>query len=496
MATDTIPVKRLNRAFRRSEQQVSANLLKFKTIVKNAYYGKVPDGGKWPLGSGTQIKGNRLGRVTVPEGRGFEPVEDELCDSNAGTLKNDEIISNGNSSFFYSLVHRDMRTDWIDLSILRFRPDRMEEIAHLEEGLQFATRYVHEEFRRSRYHLFCRNKRMGILPLDGSNNVRETYNSANGVDVINQAYVWEHRANGEMDENYIRVRFDISANHANFNQISELTLDMLDDAHVRLSYNAQAFLDGTGLYDVVLADGTMSNRMAELEAEKIGTSQANVGGYNLVDLSKAYGTERVMRDRFSTRTDVFAARFFPDVDFNEAMLAADGYAFNDNDSRTWPRFKRVYPFVTVKSKGSGVESVENPDYLKAPFGLSTILVQSVMEVQSVPETTSVGGASATGRVANDGTATWMNYKTDRNPRGFKGYWLLDFEIAAKQNYDDRGFSFFHRIGRKVQLSGVIADLPTATPRNPASPYCFRNLVGNSDLGVGSNEAVASEYDDE
>lgn len=488
MSSTVINKQTLDLAFRRSEQKVSANLLKFKNVVRNAYYGKIPDGGSFPLESGTSIKGVRLGRVGVPTNGGWRPISDGLCETNAGTLEGTEVISHGNSEFIYSIVQRDMRTDWINLSSTRFRSNPREEIQHLEEGLQYAARYVHEEFRRTRYHDFCRNKMVGILPLDNSNNVRETYNSSQGVDMINSGYVWETRENGEMDENYIRVRFDLSAANADWRQISELTLDMLDRAHARLQYADQSFLDGTNLYDTVLADQSVSNRMAEIELLKVGADQANVGGYNMLDLSKAYGTERVLRNRFSTRTDIFSARFYPDDAFNTALFASAGYAFDDNDAATWPRLKRVYAFYTKRSSVGGVESVENPDYLNAPFGLSTILIPEVMEVQSLAEPSNMGGATMGASTRNDGTARWVNPDWKENVLREKGFWIMQFEMAAKQNYDDRGYSYLHRIGNGVLLSSSTNELPGFTPRTDASPYCYEGIIGN-DVGVGGNSAT-------
>lgn len=464
--------------FAMAEQKVTDRLIRFKMVTKNAYYGKIPDGKMFPLKSGTRIKGFKLGRIGIPNCTGWRPVQDELCSTNACSFEPD-VIQHGHDDYFFSLVQKDLRTDWLCIDSLALREMAEEEVMHLEEGLQLASRYVHEEFRRSRYLLFGKHKLLGVLPnaeAEDFENSRACENS-----MTTNAYVFETRDNGEIDECHIRVRVPV----ASIPLISELTLDQLDYASIRLEYEDEMFMNDFGLFDVLLADKRVSNRLALQEDEDMRNSASQGGnGWSLVDLRQTYGTERVLRN-YSLRTDIHAMRFYADTEFNATLDP-----FDEDVPETWPRFERVFPYVAQKAGVAGVHFVTNENYLNAPFGISTIMNTRVMDVMSFPNVVRVGGAAKVGGFGYEGTAQWQNPDWPCNVNRDKGFWKMRFRLAARQNRDEQGYSWFHRIDRRMRLVGNPCPLPTKLCTDEVTAYCFSGMGGEfGDSGNGENRAI-------
>jgi len=464
--------------FIQSEQKVTDRLNRYKMVTKNAYYGKVPDGRPFPLKSGTRIKGYKLGRIGIPDCTGWRPITDELCSTNACSFEPD-VIQHGHGDYYFSLVEKDLRTDWLCIDSLSLREMAEDEVMHLEEGLQKASRYVHEEFRRSRYLLFGKNKIVAVVPDDGGEPSTNSKDCAN--EMVDNGYIFEVRDNGEIDECNIRVR----VNPSQITYISELSLDMLDYAEERLEYEDEAFLDGVGLYDVLLCDKRVANKLALQESEDMANSPAQGGnGWSLIDLRQAYGTQRVLRD-YSLRSDIHAMRFFPDTGFNATLET-----YNEDAPDTWPRFNRVFPYIARNAPVAGVEFVTNENYLNAPFGISTILSTRVMDVMSFPNTVSVGGASKVGGFGYEGTAQWQNPDWPCNVNRDKGFWKMRFRLSARQNRDEEGYSWFHRIDRRKRLVGNTCPLPTKLCSDDVTAYCFSGMGGSLvDPGTGENRAI-------
>jgi hypothetical protein len=484
---EPLECEQIDTLFIESEQAVTRGLITKKMVAKNAYYGKVPDGGQFPLNSGTRIKGLRLGRIGMPNlGTGWRPVEDEACTTNACDW-DPEVISHGHSDYFFSLVQKDLRTDWVCIDSLAFRSMPEQELAHLEDGIRNISRAVHEEFRRSRFLLFGRNKLLALVGEDGEGVPNEAEIACSDAGMLTNGYVFETRANGEMDENHVRVRVDPV--DVGLERIAELSLDMLDFARARLAYEEDSYLEGTNLFDTLLPDPNMSNKLALQENERVDSAASN-GVYNGINLSQDYGTERVLR-KYAMRDDIHAMRFYPDVAFNEDLVASEGYAYDDENPETWPRMVRVHAYKPVKSKVAGVEFVLDPAYLRAPFGITTIMQKEVMSVMSFPNVQRVGNAAKVGGFGYEGTAQWQNPDWPCNVNRDKGFWKLRFRLAAKQEKDELGYSWFHRVDKSIRLVGNKCSLPTNPAIEAVTPYCYEGLGGPVDSGLGVNAAIGN-----
>lgn len=466
--------------FRLSEQVVSRKLIKKRTNVENAYWGRVKDDGQFPLHSGTSIKGIRLGRIHVDNQHGWYSVQQgtysttRMCEQ-----KVPEVIQHGFDEYFYSPMERQIRTDWICIKELAVRDMPADEINHLENGLQDAARYVWDETYRSRYSYFCDNKIIGLVPdsfIGEAGTCDESPKTCN-ANIVEDAFIFETRVNddgsaGEIDERYIRVR----VNPTKIGNISELSLDMLDIAAETLEYDSENFFGaeaGIGMLDVVLAHKKMGTRMAEVE--NLDMDHAMSRGFQVAKLVRKLGTKLVFRDNYSVRYDLHAMRFYPDDAFNATLAAYD-----ENSPATWPRFKRVFAYVPVAANVAGVKYVTNPYYRVAPFGISVIYTPRVMMSQAFPDTDGVGMAQKAGtRLGYAGSVKWKNPDWPCNEDREMGYYKMRFGVAIKPWMTEEGWSFFHRIDHRIRLVPNCCDLPT-TP-------CDEDVLAYSYAGMGGSE---------
>lgn len=478
----------LDLAFSMSEQVVSKKILKKKMRPSNAFTGKVPDGEEFPMHVGTQLKMRRLTRSAVPN-TGWEPVDDELCQTNTHLYRPD-MLHHGSEDFLFSLVTKDLQTDPINLAALAHRAIPEEEVAHIEENCQNAALYVHESFRRDRYYLFTGHKYLATVPVVSGAPVENHVGTE--ADAINNGYVFEFRANGEMDEHHIRAA--VAPTDITIRQIAELSLDLLDMATASLAYEGEPYMGDTQLFDTLVATPTMYKGFAREDNALMDGAASHSEVYNMIDLSQKYGTQHVIRN-YAIRNDSYSPRFYPDVAFNTALAASDGYEFDLDDPLTWARFVRVYPYAEVKA-ARGTKWEKNLDYIRAPFGLSTLFQPRVMSVMSFPDVQAVGGAkiaSEFGGFGYDGVAKWMNF-VDRvhNPRGEIGHWSLRFKLAARPMYTEEGYSWFHRINGRVNFVGNAQAVPTMNPFVDITPFCTTQIGGTDNPnGPGAVETIES-----
>lgn len=480
----TPAVKAVNLAFKQSEQTVSKDLIKKKFKVANAFWGKVDDSGSFPRNSGTTIKGIRLGRVGVTNEHGWDGVSDNLCETNMCEELCPEVLSNGFEEYTYSLIRRCVRTDWICINSLVLREMPEEELAHFESGIQNASRYLWDECYRSRYYDMCGNKFVvlvdpGIVGADGA---CDCYSKSCAPDIRTDGYIFERRKNkdgtfGEMDERFLRVNvspMDIPA-------ISEITLDMLDEASAQLEYddeNRPALSDDIDLFDVVLAHNRMGTRLAEQEDQQMNNAMS-YGGHNAQFLQRKLGTKKVFRDKYSIRYDLHAPRFYPDVEYNTNVLPNFG-AYNPLNPQTWPRFKRVFAYMPVRAQKAGIKYVINPGYRWAPFGLSSIYSPMVIKGLQFPDIDGIRSArkkSPGTELRYAGTATWYNPDWKENENREYGFWKLRFGIGIKPLHTEFGFSWFHRIDHRIATQFNCCPIRPAACIEDVSPYCGMNTQG-------------------
>lgn len=489
--------KMIDLAFKKAEQQISDSLIRYKTKSTNPYWGKVPNSGSFPSKSGTSIKIVKLGRTTVYPPR-WQGISDEYCSTNACGNPAQEIMRHGFMTDSYSLAKTSIKTDWICLSSLVFREMAGTELKHFEEALQMASSYVWNEFGRSRYIHSCQNKVVAFVDESDLTKCPDAPRvKCTDQNVDTDAFMWARYQQadgtpGEINENYVFVKVDPEK----IETIAQLSLDMLDLAAEDLEQedDTMPFLsEGITLFDVVLGTTRIGHQFV-VQEDRQANNAISYGGYNAKDLFSTLGTKNVFRDRFSTRTDNESARFYPDVSYNEALVAQEGYAFSATDPDTWPRFKRVYRYrPTQSTSGEGVVWVPNKEnYMNAPFVISTILAPGVCSFQNHPETSDVGSAKRQGQGLDQnyaGRARWINPDWECNEDRDKGFWKMDYGAAVKPEKGELGFAYFHRVDRKLTLFNSSCDIPTATCHPAVSPYCYEGMTGDEESLNGTRGQI-------
>lgn len=454
----------IDKAFRMAEQQISDDIVKLRmNMANNAYWGRIPDRGKFPIKSGTRMKKIRLSRVGYDSGNfGWRPVVDNDCFSNVCSTPPADTINHGSSESFYSLETFKVSSNPVCLSLLPFRQMGEEELLHLEDGVKQIAKQVWNEWGRTRYVGMSEHKWVALvsdaaLGVDGNTcNTLEAQCQPQVED--NQGFIFWNRSASNLpiidaafpiDERYVSVKI----NPSKINNISELSGDILEAAGIELlrDQDNMPFLNqGVPLLDVVVPDFKIMRRLIQLERMQESECLPQVM-YDGKSLSLALGVRKVIRDSFGIRWDDSGMKFYPDVAYNATLSAYD-----PNSPTTWPRFVRVYPYVAGKNPNGTINYIYNKYYMSAPFGISTIFTPQVMGMRSHPMPQSIGTAKINeGFHGYSGEVKWFNkYDKVCNPEEDIGHWDIHFGAGAEPIRPEYGHAFFHRISHIIQLSAV------------------------------------------
>lgn len=456
-------------AFRAAEQQISKDLIKDKNkLAFNGYWGRVKDNGPFPRNSGTRIKKIRLSSMGFNQGDvGWENIEDNGCMTNVCAMPLSEEVTHGSSDSYYSLERFRMATQPICLAMLPFREMPEEEILHMESQLHELVRYNWDDWLRTRYTNMVENKQVGFVSAQflSETDPCALLDAQCHADITSDAFLfWNRGANNQpvldstfpMDERYVSVNVFYSSQQNlqdNIMRISELSGDWIETACMNLQYenaNMPFFDEKIPLMDLVTADVRVARRMIQAERRQESECVPLVA-YQGEKLSLSLGITHVIRDYIGMRWDRFAQRFYPDYAYNSALTS-----YSATDPATWPRFRRVYPFMMATNPNGTKKSVPNPDYLKSPFGISNIFSPMVMGMRSHPVAQSVGSARVGSPIRDyAGEVRWRNeYDKQCNHNLEIGFWEVNFGAGAEPHRPENGFSFFHRIDTSVKMTGV------------------------------------------
>lgn len=486
-------------AFKAAEVVISRDLIKKKyKFPANAYWGRVPDGGSFPRNSGTSIKKIRLTRIGYGGmDVGWQSITDDGCNTNLCAQQERDTLYRGWDQSTYTIERFGIKTDDICLAVLPFREMPEEELAHFEEHLRKAGQYFWNEYARSRQIHIGENKFVCLVPESAvdSDGCCNLLTKVCVPDVRTEGFVFWRRntgaastptGDGPIDERYVSV----NVHPDKLAQISELTCDLLDIAAQRMEMedeNIPFSSDGNHLLDVVLGHSRVGTRLSYLEDEQM--NNVNVYGGRVQDLLRRLGTKKVFRDTYSVRYDNSAPRFYPDSDYNNNTLPDFG-AYNPANPETWPRFKRVFPYVPQFNTNGTIKYVVNPAYINAPFCVHVVFTPLVYRIQGWPDTASVGSAKI-GETARKyaGQVTWINeYDKTCNPRRETGHWELDFGAAAEPHLPENGYSYFCRVDHSISVSLSQCSIPNAPCEDYGiAPYCANSLTeGEAALGITVN----------
>jgi len=491
----------LHLAFKEAEQQYSEDLVKFRQRPSNGYWGKVRQVGVFPLGKGTSIKSKRLMRVGLDPLQ-WEGVKDALCETNlCATTESARAKHAGYDTTDITLQKAAFDTDWICLDSLMFREMAAEELAHFEQGLQERTADVWDDKLRVEYIHHCGNKQMVYLPADTiADGKCDCLEAQCDPDNLIRSNAWKFVVNpdsedgvpGQVNPNYLLVNIDPSATNA-FERIGTVSTDLFDQATLTLEgvdENRPAISEGIDLFDIMLPDYRMGTQLIQQEDIEMNNAMS-YGGFEASMLKKALGTKVVLRQRHSVRYDVFALKYYPDTDYNTALVAEEGYAHDSDDPDTWARMKRVYRYYPVQNPNGGIKWVDNPYFQKAPFGIGCIFTPEVMQYMGFPSLNALGSAKKEAwgnNITYSGNATWINPDEPCNRLRNKGYWYVQFGLAVKEIRPEFGYAWLFRIDNRIRVNGVCCPLPSVPCFETPTDYCFGTTSGGESAKTGTRGA--------
>lgn len=486
----------LDLLFRLSEQRFTDSLDRYRERPSNGYFGKIKQVGMFPLGQGTTIKDQRLERINTQANVTWEGVKDNLCETNlCNTEPTDRMQQAGWTDVDITLQKGSFDTDWFCLDSLAFRKFATTQVEHFFSAAQQKSANEWDDKLRIEYANALENKLMPYVDdaviTDGDCDCAPMECSTDNIRTAAWQFVVNPTVNGvpgQINRNYLLVAIDPSATNA-FERIGLLTTDLLEQAQLGLNYadeNKPMIGEGVDLYDVLLPDVRMGRDLRAWEDEDMANVHS-FGGYEPQMLKRTLGTKFVLRDSFSFRYDQFALKYWPDTDYNDALVLEEGYAFDTADPTTWARLKRVDPYVRAVNPNGGIKSIPNPYYVSAPFGVTVIMTPEVITYMGFPQIDSVGSIKREdwGTSINyAGKATWINPDEPCNRERNKGYYYVKFGLAVKQERPDFGYGWLHRISSKIRLRGACCPIGTTPCEVPLTDYCYGNAGGTEDDLLG------------
>lgn len=448
------------------------------------------------MGQGTTIKDQRLLRINTQPNVTWEGVKDNLCETNlCATPASDRMQQAGWQDVDITLQKGAFDTDWFCLDSLVLRKFAVQQVEHFFSAAQQKSANEWDDKLRVEYFNAVDNKLMPYVDNDviesGDCDCAPAECSADNIRTAAWQFVVNPTVNGvpgQVNRNYLLVAIDPSDTNA-FERIGLFTTDLLEQAQISLAWadeNKPLIGEGVDLYDVVLPDVRMGRDLRAWEDE----AMANVhsfGGYQPEMLKRTLGTKFVLRDSFSFRVDQFAPRYWPDTDYNTALVAQGGYAFDVTDPTTWARLVRVDPYTVSVNPNGGIKSDPNPYYVNAPFGLTTIYTPEVITYMGFPQIDSVGSMRREdwGTSINyAGKATWINPDEPCNRERNHGYYYVKFGLAIKQERPDFGYAWLHRLSSKIQLRGACCPIGTTPCKVPLTDDCFGTTGGTEEALSG------------
>ena len=475
--------------FRDSPQQIVDQMRDDFLKETNLYLSKVKTGPEFPKGVGATLKTRKLRSADFIYDAKWYPVEDKECGDDCGAPPPVLSPTAGYQEDVITTYEIPIQSVSICLDKIQMHQNPAQEIQKIRDEFIRNARYVNEEFVRFNYLANCDNRVVSLVApsaLD-ENGACNCYTKSCVVDHRTQGWQFGVRDNGYIDTRYVYV----AVHPSEFPRIAELTLDTLEQAAVELSYadSSKPFLEeGSELLNVILPDYSVTTRFEEYENITTANSIAYGGGY--AQLAKRYGVKRVYRDLVAVTYDKFAWRGYPDDEYNNALSAP----FDPNDPDTWPRLKRIHPYKEVPiENGKGIKAVPDPAYRQAPFAISTIWNNDVIQIRPGFDNVGLGGASLARPEYNyHGNVIWDNIISRENPNGEKGFWRARFWNGVERLSPEYGYAYLHRLDHRQVIYTNGCAVPSAPCRQRLSNFCWHGLTsGDAALNgsVGSNRGA-------
>jgi hypothetical protein len=417
-----------------------------KLAQTSVYFSRVGES-TWPMNSGVDQKGFRFGRGFFDPTKPWKKVVSERCNSNSCDSEPERIIRPGTSSYFWSLMRKELMTDWFCVEDLMYRLLPVEEIMQFEASNAKITRTVHEEFIRASYIGGAGHHWLALVNDDNE--------YCNPLD--DQA--WEMRlftADGETgyDTRYIYVKLDA----VNFKYIATLSLDQLDDALVDLGDEDEAFrvdLRDMGILkmDIIVPDAKVARKLFVQAKESNGFWHCDAEfDKTLSDLR--LGIPRTIGD-YTFAYDGNAFKYNSDSVYNlpgagGGPTGAGLPAFNANDPTTWPRMVRVMRYVEEPTE-IGYHYVPGDDYRRADFGVSIHWMNDALHKWRNPNWTGAGQVKMDDQNYS-GDFTWNRPDWECNRKRKMGFFDCEFRLGMQVKDPTIMHVFLHRLDLSKNLT--------------------------------------------
>lgn len=481
--------EQINNMFIQAPEYIVPELLYEKFKPTNAWYGIV-DEEEFVSNHGTTHTGKRLSRMTMPNPADddWRKIEVDVCATNACDF-DPKIIQHGSDSYNWSIVQRDLRTDWYCLDGLQWEYFPEQEMSNIQANLNLMNTQVQEEFIRHRYLASVAPNNKWLMLGDASDPC-----ATQCLSPQREAWFFETvTESGEPSPRFIRVGVSV----ANLSNIALLNNDMLNFALYERQYilNDMGWIqDMSGLYPLYLDSPITSNRLvqsADAAANFIVSLGGNsIPGINGQSINNRLGLIQRTTANFMHKIDPYAMKFYPDTAFNEGLAA-----FDIADTSTWPRLFRVFPYLK-EGATIGIRSILDPAYINAPFTISSIFHPEVGAVQRPRP--SRGYGSAVNEAPPDAQFEWNNPPWQCNVKRSKGFFMGSWRMAWRPKFTEYGYAFLHRTENAIRYADVNACALPSVPYCPSEvlAYCCVTSTGLApcaDDAGGQNRVQDTTY---
>lgn len=443
--------------FFREGRSYFSELFVEKFPINSIYYGRL-DTQSWPVNTSPTQTGFRFQRGYYDPTLPYQEVVSQRCEQNQCESNFETIIHPGTDSYTWTLMMKDMRTQFYCISDWLNRLFPMEEIQHIMKTNIIITNNVHEEFGRANFVGASGHKWAGVAsdsslvscaPIKDDMWIMKTYQ---GVGEIGY------------DTRYIYVNLPADQ----LKNISLLALDNLDDALIDLQRESDAYrldvseMAGRPLLEIIVPDSRVLRNIWQYAKQSGGWWEAQTDfSDNMLKFS--LGIERVIGN-YAFCFDVNGLHYNVDWAYNAGLGA-----FSSSDVDTWPRLVRVLPYKVVPAE-LGCKYIVNPEFNRTDFAITVAWVNNALTKWVAPNFTGYGEAQAFPQ-NYAGEWEWKNPDWECNIKRNQGFFWNQFKMSMQIKDPTIMHSFLHRLNNSRLLPGACCDLNSyEAPPSPIDCY--------------------------
>ncbi len=454
--TDCAPVSEL---FYNSRMFWNERFIK-KMAINSVYYDRV-DTQTWPMNTLPEQQGFRFNRGWYDPTTPWDQVTSTTCGGN-GCEANFELIADpGTNVYTWQLFKKQMRTEWYCLTNFIHKLFPEQQLEHIWDTNAGITKNVHEEFTRTNYIGLAGHKWAGVATEDS------LVSCTLPDDQMFFLKQYEGDLQGSYDSRYIYVKLPAS----DLANISLLNLDELDDALINLQREDDAYrLDiseaaGRPLLEIITPDTRTVRNLWQYAKQSGGWWEANTDFSDPMQ-QYALGIDRVIGN-YAFCNDINGWRGEVDWAYNAGLDT-----FDEADITTYPRLKRILPYIAVPANALGCNYIQNPAFNNADFAITVAWVMKAVTKWIEPTLTGIGQAQVAATQNFAGEWIWKNPDWECNVFRNQGFFYNQFRLAMQPVDPTLSHVFLHRLNTSRIMPGACCDLQTGSYYQPPAADCF------------------------